>query len=116
LYKAGAKEVHLLISSPPVKYPDFYGINIPMQSDLIAARMSVPEIKEHLGVNSLGYLSYKGLIRATGRPARIFSTSYFNGDYPITIGKHAKAIEAVASVEEAPMAEGSPAIQQPSYS
>jgi amidophosphoribosyltransferase len=87
LYAAGAKEVHILISSPPVKYPDFYGINTPNQHDLIAAEMSVEEIRQHLGADSLGYLSYDGMIRATGLPADIFSTSCFNGIYPISIGK-----------------------------
>nr|ALS91582.1 sulfate transporter N-terminal domain with GLY motif protein [uncultured bacterium] len=87
LYEAGAQEVHLLISSPPVKYPDFYGINTPDQKELIAARMSVEEIRKHLGADSLGYLSYKGMIRATGQPANVFSTSCFTGVYPIPIGE-----------------------------
>lgn len=92
LYGAGAREVHILISSPPVKFPDFYGINLPTQSDLIAARMSVPEICTRLGADSLGYLSFDGMVRATGRPASSFSTSYFSGVYPIGIGKHSQKI------------------------
>ncbi len=87
LYAAGAKEVHLLISSPPVKYPDFYGINTPDQKELIGARMSVEEIRKHLGADSLGYLSFNGMIRATGHPASVFSASCFTGVYPIPIGE-----------------------------
>ncbi len=91
MYGAGARTVHLLVSSPPVKYPDFYGINLPTSSDLIAANLSVSEIRQRIGVDSLGYLSYDGMIRATGRPASYFSTSCFNGVYPIPIGNHAQS-------------------------
>lgn len=93
LYEAGAKEVHILISSPPVKYPDFYGINLPSQDDLIAHRMTPAEIRDHLNVDSLGYLSYDGMIRATGRPASSFSTSCFDGIYPISIGREQSAVK-----------------------
>jgi amidophosphoribosyltransferase len=95
LYDAGAAEVHILISSPPVRYPDFYGINLPNQADLIASTMSTPEIRQHLGVDSLGYVSYDGMIRATGRPADSFSTACFNNVYPIPIGKQAKHIARI---------------------
>ncbi len=87
VYEAGAKEVHILISSPPVKYPDFYGINLPNQEDLIAHRMTTAEIQKHLGVDSLGYLSYDGMIRSTERPASFFSTACFDGVYPIAVSK-----------------------------
>lgn len=92
LYEVGAKEVHILISSPPVKYPDFYGINLPDQNDLIAHNMTSVQIAKHLGVDSLGYLSYDGMIRATGRPATEFSTACFDGIYPISIGKRQSKI------------------------
>ncbi len=92
LYEAGAKEVHILISSPPVKFPDFYGINLPNQADLIAHHMTPHMIKDHLGVDSLGYLSYDRMIRATGMPASSFSTSCFDGIYPIAIGRQQDAI------------------------
>lgn len=89
MYTAGAKELHLLISSPPVRYPDFYGINTPNQEDLLAARMSIEEMRAHLGPDSLHFLSYDGMIKATGLPASAFSTSCFDGKYPISIGKRA---------------------------
>jgi amidophosphoribosyltransferase len=92
LYDAGAKEVHILISSPPVRYPDFYGINLPNQDDLIAHHMTPDMIKEHLGVDSLGYLSLDGMVKATGMPASDLSTSCFDGVYPISIGKRQESI------------------------
>jgi amidophosphoribosyltransferase len=93
LYDAGAKEVHILISSPPVKYPDFYGINLPTQSDLIAHHMNPAKIREHLGVDSLGYLSQEATVRATGLPAGSLSTACFDGIYPISIGKRQDSIK-----------------------
>ncbi|QQG40820.1 MAG: amidophosphoribosyltransferase [Candidatus Levyibacteriota bacterium] len=89
---AGAKEVHLLISSPPVKYPDFYGINTPFQKDLIAANMTVSEIEKFVGADSLNFLSYEALIKATELPESLFCTSCFTGKYPIDIGDNAKHI------------------------
>ena len=86
LYEAGALEVHILISSPPVRYPDFYGINLPTQEELIAYSMTPDQIRDHLGVDSLGYLSYEGMIRATGKPKDMFATHCFTGEYPISIG------------------------------
>ncbi|MBW3538569.1 amidophosphoribosyltransferase [Candidatus Parcubacteria bacterium] len=96
LFGAGAKAVHLLVSSPPVKFPDFYGINTPRQGDLIAARLSLEEIRRHVGADSLGYLSYDGMIAATGRSAKSFSTSCFDGVYPIGIAERAKEVLQVA--------------------
>lgn len=89
---AGAKEVHVRISSPPNKYPDFYGIDTPNQKDLIASRMSVEGIRKHIGADSLQYLSYKGMIDATGLPEELFCTACFSGIYPIDIGTHKQKI------------------------
>lgn len=89
---AGAKEVHLLSSCPPVRFPDFYGIDTPQQKDLIAANMTIPQIETYVGADTLRYLSYKGLIKATGLSEDLFCTSCFTGDYPIDIGEHAKFI------------------------
>jgi len=92
LFEAGAKEVHFLVSSPPVKFPDFYGIDTPKQDILIAATKSVEEIQKFLGATSLRYLSYEGMIAATGRPESDFSTSCFTGVYPIDIRERAKEV------------------------
>jgi len=91
----GAKEVHVLSSCPPVKYPDFYGIDTPFQKDLIGAQMPVPDIQKFITADSLYYLSYEGLIRATGMSPDMFCTSCFTGEYPIDIGEKAKDIKKV---------------------
>lgn len=84
---AGAKSVHLMVSSPPLRFPDYYGIDTPNQKNLIASSMTVVEIEKFIGADSLHYLSFGGLIKATGLPENVFCTSCFTGDYPISIGK-----------------------------
>lgn len=96
LRNAGAKEVHVMISSPPVKYPDFYGINTPFQKDLIAANKSVEEICEYIGADSLNFLSFDGLIRATGLSEEMFNTSMFSGKYPLDIQERANDIKTIS--------------------
>ncbi|MCX6752170.1 MAG: amidophosphoribosyltransferase [Candidatus Nomurabacteria bacterium] len=84
-FKAGAKEVHLLISSPPIRFPDFYGMDTPNQNELIASHMTVEEIRKFLGATSLNYLSLDGLIKSIGLPKEHLSTSCFTGVYPIPL-------------------------------
>jgi amidophosphoribosyltransferase len=79
---AGAREVHLRIASPPITWPCFYGIDTPERADLIAARMSIPEMQRSLGVDSLGYLSLEGL-RACVEDPQNYCTACFDGAYPI---------------------------------
>jgi len=95
LYGAGARDVHVLVSSPPVKFPDFYGINTPHPDELIASRMSVEEICRHIGAKSLGYLSLEGMVKATGWPASRLNTSCFTGGYPIDIGERNRELAGV---------------------
>jgi amidophosphoribosyltransferase len=85
LFKAGAKEVHFLVSSPPVRFPDFYGIDTPKQKNLIASNKTIEEIRKYLGATSLHYLSLEGLIESIGLPEKNLSTSFFTGVYPIDI-------------------------------
>jgi len=85
LRKAGAKEVHLRICAPPIRYPCFFGVDMATRWELIAARKTIPEIREHLGADSLGYLSLDGLIRAVGLPREIFCLACFTGEYPIPV-------------------------------
>jgi amidophosphoribosyltransferase len=85
VFEAGAKEVHFLVSSPPVRFPDFYGIDTSKQERLIASSKTVEEIREFLGATSLHFLSLEGLIRATNIPAQNLSTSCFTGEYPIPL-------------------------------
>jgi amidophosphoribosyltransferase len=97
LFEAGAQEVHFLVSSPPVLYPDFYGIDTPAQKDLIAATKSTAEIRDFLGATSLNYLSYEGLIRAIGVPEERLCTSCFTGRYPLDIKERAAEVREISA-------------------
>jgi amidophosphoribosyltransferase len=85
LRKAGAAEVHIRICAPPIRYPCFFGVDMATKWELIAARKTVPEIRGHLGADSLGYLSLDGLIRAIDLPKGIFCLACFTGGYPIPV-------------------------------
>jgi amidophosphoribosyltransferase len=87
---AGATKVHMRIASPPTTNSCFYGVDTPMRDDLLASRRSVEQMRQHIGVDSLGFLSLGGLYRATGQPARNskqpqFCDACFSGDYPIQL-------------------------------
>ena len=85
LRRAGATEVHMRICSPPIKYPCYFGVDMARSGELIAAHRSVEEIREHVGADSLGYLSLDGLVRATGGRSEDFCTACFSGDYPMPV-------------------------------
>lgn len=85
LRDAGATEVHMRISSPPVTHPCFYGIDTDSQDQLIAASQSVEEIARHIGVDSLAYLSIGGMYRAAGADATRYCSACFTGQYPIPV-------------------------------
>ncbi len=85
LRRAGAKAIHLRISSPPMTDPCYLGLDTGRRSELIASRMSVPEICQYVGADTLGYLSLDGLIRAINRPGQGFCTACFTGDYPVPV-------------------------------
>ena len=87
LFESGAKEVHLRIASPPIKYSDYYGIDTPEKDSLLAAKHSVDEMRDYIGCTSLKFLSIKGLYRALGHSERNeqvpqFTDHCFTGDYP----------------------------------
>ncbi|MEI8174451.1 MAG: amidophosphoribosyltransferase [bacterium] len=84
-FKSGAKEVHLIVSSPPIRFPDFYGMDTPNQNELIASHKTTEEIRKFLGATSLSYLSLNGLIKSIGLPKEHLSTSCFTGIYPIDL-------------------------------
>jgi amidophosphoribosyltransferase len=93
LREAGAAEVHVRISSPPVAWPCFYGIDFATRAELIAGHMSVEEIRESIGADTLGYVSLAGLTTATTLPAGRLCRACFDGDYPLGVaadeqGKH----------------------------
>ncbi|GAB4208264.1 MAG: amidophosphoribosyltransferase [Roseiflexaceae bacterium] len=85
LREAGAREVHMRVSSPPIRHPCFLGVDMATYPELIAHRMSVPQIEDFLGVDSLAYLSLDGLIRATGVPNAGFCSGCFVGRYPVEV-------------------------------
>jgi amidophosphoribosyltransferase len=91
LREAGALEVHMRITSPPVVWPCFYGIDTDTQDQLIASRLTVDEIAEHIGADSLAYLSLGAMVEATGMPKDGFCLACFDGEYPIEIPERVKS-------------------------
>ncbi|NQT27698.1 amidophosphoribosyltransferase [candidate division KSB1 bacterium] len=83
--KVGAKEVHVLVSSPPIRYPCFYGMDFPTRAELIANKKTVDEIRDFIDVDSLGYLSLEGLLSAVPDGGKGYCAACFNGCYPIPI-------------------------------
>jgi amidophosphoribosyltransferase len=83
LRKAGAKEVHMVVSCPPTRHACYYGIDFPSSSQLIASKKKVAEIAEYLGLDSLHYLSLEGLVEATGMEKKGFCLACFDGKYPV---------------------------------
>jgi amidophosphoribosyltransferase len=82
LRKAGATEVHVRISAPPIYHPCFYGIDTQVETELIAATHSVDEIRDFIGADSLGYLSIRGVLAALELPYEQFCFACFDGNYP----------------------------------
>ena len=111
LREAGAVEVHVRISSPPVKWPCFYGIDFATRAELIANGLDVDGVRRSLGADSLGYVSITGLIAATEQPSNRLCRACFDGEYPIPlpagdlIGKH--VLEGLSKRQRA----GSPDVQ-----
>ena len=85
LYSAGAKEVHMRISSPPLLHPCYYGIDMATKKDFLANHRTLEDIRKYLNVDSLKYLSIEGLVRAIGEQKDKFCFACFNGDYPVPI-------------------------------
>jgi len=87
LREIGAKEVHMVVSCPPHAYPCHYGIDFSTRGELIAAQKSVDEIRDFVGLDSLGYLSIDNLKKATAIPDQELCFACFNGQYPVPIEK-----------------------------
>jgi amidophosphoribosyltransferase len=85
LRRAGAREVHMRICAPPIQHPCYFGIDMASQWELIASSKSVEEIRNHIGADSLDYLSIEGLMRAVEQPSGAFCTACFTGDYPMPV-------------------------------
>ena len=87
LREAGAKEIHMRVSCPPLISPCFYVIDLPTKKELIASNHSIEEIRQFVGVDSLKYLSLEGMLGAMLLPKEEFCTACFTGDYPTSICK-----------------------------
>lgn len=90
LRRAGAREIHMRVSAPPFVAPCFYGTDVDDAESLIANRHSIEEIGNIIGVDSLGYLSLKNLVKITGSPRPDFCTACFGGKYPTSVPDHGK--------------------------
>jgi amidophosphoribosyltransferase len=95
----GARSVSVLIASPPVRFPDFYGIDTPEQSELMAFSLTPEQMRREIDADYLGFLSLSGLISATNQPYDKFNLSCFNGEYSIDIGENWHKIDQPVSME-----------------
>ncbi len=85
LRRAGAKEVHMRICAPPIRYPCCLGVDMASSWELIAAQKDIPEVAQFIGADSLGHLSVEDLIEAVGLPKELFCLACFTGDYPVPV-------------------------------
>ena len=102
--QAGAKDVHFRVASAPITGPCYYGIDTPTKAELIASSHSLEQIRQHLGVDTLGYLSLDGMLRAMGGDPTEFCHACFSGDYPTVIpddtqkARHASPLQVTMAV------------------
>ena len=94
-----AKSISVLIASPPIRFPDFYGVDTPSQDELMAANMTVEEMRSCIGADYLGFLPISAVVRATGINREDLNLSAFNGEYPASIGRQAANIRRPISSE-----------------
>jgi amidophosphoribosyltransferase len=85
LRRAGAKEVHMRICAPPIRHPCHFGIDMATQWELIASKQEIEEIRQHIGADSLAYLTIEALMRAVEQPKDSFCTACFTGEYPMPV-------------------------------
>jgi amidophosphoribosyltransferase len=85
LREAGAKELHMRVTMPPITHPCFFGIDMGRRWELIAAKETVEGIRQDIGADSLGYLTTEGLVSAIGQPADSFCMACFTGNYPLPV-------------------------------
>jgi amidophosphoribosyltransferase len=85
LREAGALEIHVRISSPPIMWPCFYGVDFATRAELIANGIGVEDVKSSIGADSLGYLTKDGMVAATGQQEKELCTACFTGKYPIEL-------------------------------
>ncbi len=85
LREAGAKEIHMRVSCPPIRFPCFYGVDFPTKEELVANNKTLDEIQDFLGVESLGYMSLEGMLSCASKPADNYCTACWNGEYRIPV-------------------------------
>jgi amidophosphoribosyltransferase len=98
LREAGAREVHVRISSPPVAWPCFFGIDFASRAELMAGSLAIEEIRQSVGADSLGFVSLDGLVASTTLPATRLCRACFDGEYPITVSDDEKGKHLLESV------------------
>jgi amidophosphoribosyltransferase len=106
LRRAGAREVHMRISSPPIKWPCFYGIDTANRDELAAADRDVEEIRRFIGADSLRYLSLDGMLTSAGVPTEKFCHACFSGGYPIEIPQETARTKKVLELPVVPVSNG----------
>jgi amidophosphoribosyltransferase len=102
LREAGAAEVHVRISSPPVAWPCFFGIDFASRAELMAGNLTIDEIRESIGADSLGFVSLAGLIEATTLPADRLCRACFDGEYPVPVAEDEKGKHLLEMVGSPP--------------
>jgi amidophosphoribosyltransferase len=85
LREAGAKEIHMRVSCPPIRHPCFYGVDFPTKEELLANNRDLEQIKEFLEVDSVGYMSLEGLLSCASLPADHYCTACWSGDYRVPV-------------------------------
>jgi amidophosphoribosyltransferase len=100
LREAGAAEVHFRVSSPPYRWPCFYGMDTARRSELLAADMEVGEIRDYIGADSLAYIEMSRLLTATGARPASFCTACMSGEYPVAVPDLDVRIDAKFVLEE----------------
>ncbi|MFH1881786.1 MAG: phosphoribosyltransferase family protein, partial [Planctomycetota bacterium] len=85
LRQAGAKQIHMRVSCPPIRFPCFYGIDFPTKEELLANNRDLEQIREFLGVDSVGYMSLEGILQCTTLPADHYCTACWSGKYKIPV-------------------------------
>lgn len=90
--RAGAKEVHMRISAPPFRHTCYFGTDIDSEENLIANKLSIPEIREKIGADTLGYISVEGLLKACGKCGLELCAGCFTGDYATRVGEYSKTL------------------------
>jgi len=100
LYNAGAKEVHMRITCPPLMYPCYYGVDMATKKEFIANHKTLEDIRSFLNVDSLRYLTMDGLVKAVGGAKEKFCFACFNGEYPVQIPENIKSDKYSIDKEE----------------